>query len=50
MAKPILNNPIIRGKQVKEFSKLFLCKTIPSPGRVKQNEKDIKVFLSAKLR
>ena len=46
----ILSNPVIKGKQAREFSRLFLNKTTPSTERVKQNEKDIEVFLSAKPR
>jgi len=50
MAKPIISNPVLKGKVAKEFSKIFLSKEVPSPERAKQNKKDIGVFLSTKVR
>uniref|UniRef100_A0A6M3LW13 Uncharacterized protein n=1 Tax=viral metagenome TaxID=1070528 RepID=A0A6M3LW13_9ZZZZ len=46
MAKPIVQNPTIKGKAAKQFAKMFLCKSAPSPERIRQNKKDIEVYLS----
>ena len=49
MAKPIKENPIIKGKAAKQFREMFLTKSAPSPERVEQNKRDVKTFLSAKV-
>lgn len=48
MAKPIKDNPTIQGKAAKQFERMFLKESTPSPERVKQNERDVKTFLSAR--
>ena len=47
MAKPIRDNPVIRGKAAKQFKEMFLTKTAPSPKRVEQNKKDVETYQSA---
>ena len=49
MAKPIRDNPTIQGKAAKQFEEMFLSASTPSPERVKQNKRDVKTFLSAKV-
>jgi len=48
MAKPIMQNPTIKGKAAKEFLRLFLSKATPSPERLEQNKKDIELYHSVK--
>lgn len=48
MAKPIEGNPVIKGKAARNFRKMFLSKTTPSPESVERNKRDIETFLSAK--
>lgn len=47
MAKPIKDNPIIRGKAAKQLRKMILSRAVPSAGRVEQNKKDIETYMSA---
>ena len=49
MAKPIKDNPTIQGKAAKQFVKMFLRASRPSPERVEQNKRDVKTFRSAKV-
>jgi len=48
MANPIKGNPVIRGRAARQFKKMFLAESTPSPERVEQNKRDVKTFLSAK--
>ena len=48
MAKPIRDNPTIRGKAAKQFKKMFLTESTPGPERVEQNKRDVETYLSAK--
>lgn len=48
MAKPIMQNPTIRGKAAKEFSKLFLRESTPSPEKLERNRKDVELYRSVK--
>jgi len=50
MAKPIKDNPIIRGKAARQFRAMFLTKSTPSPERVEQHKRDVKTFLDAMVR
>ena len=47
MAKPIKENPVLRGKAAKQFSKLFLSDTKPDPEKVERHKKDVEVFRQA---
>ncbi len=47
MAKPIEENPIIKGKAAKQFKEMFLTKTAPSPERIERNKKDVETYQSA---
>ena len=47
MAKPIKDNPVIRGKAARQFREMFLAKTAPSPKRVEQNKKDIEIYMAS---
>ncbi len=49
MAKPIRDNPTLRGKAAKRFEKMFLTESAPDPKRVEQNKKDIETYVSAKV-
>ena len=46
MAKPILQNPIIRGKAAKEFTKLFPGESKLTPEKMERNKRDIELYLS----
>jgi len=51
MAKPIIENPTIKGRAAKEFAKQFLTKSeSSSKEKTQQHRKDIEVFLSNKVR
>ena len=43
----IKDNPVITGKAAKQFEKMFLTNSVPSPERVEQNKKDVATYLSA---
>ncbi len=45
MAKPIIDNPVIKGKAAKQFKAMFLAKSTPSPERVEQNKKDVETYM-----
>ena len=47
MAKPIRQNPTIRGKAAKEFSKLFLSGTALTQAKLERNKKDVELYHSA---
>jgi len=47
MAKPIKDNPVIRGKAAGQIRKMVLCDAVPSAKRIEQNKKDIKAYMSA---
>lgn len=47
MAKPIKENPTIKGKAAKQFKEIFLTKSAPSPERAKQNKRDVETYRSA---
>jgi len=49
MAKPLKDNPVIKGKAAKQFKAMFLTKSTPSLERVKQNKMDVETFLLAKI-
>ncbi|MHB8105207.1 MAG: hypothetical protein ACYDG5_06680 [Dehalococcoidales bacterium] len=46
MAKPIIQNPTIRGKAAKEFSKLFLSKTPITQEKQERNRNDVHLYHS----
>jgi len=46
MAKPIMQNPTIRGKAAKEFSKLFLSRTTLTQEKLERNKKDVELYRS----
>ncbi len=50
MAKPIKDNPTIQGKAAKQFVKMFLRVSRPSPERVEQNKRDVKTFRTEEYR
>ncbi len=50
MAKPIMQNPTIKGKAAKEFSRLFLSETTPSLEKLERNRKDIELYRSVKIK
>ena len=47
MAKPIKDNPIIRGKVARRVRKMVLSHATPSADRVKQNKKDIEIYMAS---
>ncbi len=47
MGKPNVIEPVITGKAAKQFEKMFLTNSVPSPERVEQNKKDVATYLSA---
>jgi hypothetical protein len=46
MAKPIIQNPIIRGKAAKEFAKMFLSKTQITQEKQERNKSDVQLYHS----
>lgn len=47
MAKPIKDNPTIRGKAAKQVRKMIISHVAPSAKRVEQNKKDIETYMSS---
>ena len=44
MAKPIKENPILRGKAAKQFDQMFLSNAKPDPEKVVRHKNDVKVY------
>jgi len=44
MAKPIIQNPIIRGKAAKEFSRLLLSGAAVTKEKTERNRKDVEIY------
>ncbi|MDA0264125.1 MAG: hypothetical protein O3A93_13045 [Chloroflexi bacterium] len=44
MAKPITENPVLRGKAAKKFKEMFLLNTKPDPEKIKRHKEDVEVF------
>ncbi len=46
MAKPIIPNPVLRGKAAREFDRRFLSNTKLDPAKAKRNKKDLELYRS----
>ncbi len=46
MAKPIIQNPTLRGKAAKEFSRIFLGTTTLTYEKLERNKKDVELYRS----
>lgn len=46
MAKPIKQNPTIRGKAAKEYSRMFLSGTMLTKEKLERNKKDVELYRS----
>ena len=50
MAKPIKENPVLRGKAAKQFNKLFLSDAQRDPEKIERHKKDVDVFRRATVK
>lgn len=48
MAKPIIPNPILRGKVAREFERRFLSNTRLDPTKAERNKKDLELYRANK--
>ncbi len=49
MAKPIKDNPVVRGKAARQLRSIILSRTTPSAERIEQNKKDIELYITSKV-
>ena len=49
MAKPIIPNPVLRGKVAREFERRFLSNTMLDPAKAERNKKDIELYRANKV-
>ena len=47
MAKPIKDNPIIRGKAARQLRRMLFSNVAPSPERVEQNKRDVETYMAS---
>jgi len=49
MAKPIMPDPILRGRAARKFERIFLLNTKPDAKKTERNKKDLELYRANKV-